>query len=126
MRILDVGVDSLGTEALKDAVEKARDEKFSPILLSVNGNQMESGCSWGVDCIEGSICRILVCMCWYASNYCAPCIGSVVLSTRTHAAGEMEVTWIIYLRITRPLLYSCLNINERLFSNLSYSRITHS
>lgn len=52
MRILDVGVDSLGTEALKDAVEKARDEKFSPILLSVNGDRMESGCSWGVDCVE--------------------------------------------------------------------------
>lgn len=63
MRVLDVGVDSLGTEALKDAVEKAKDEKFSPILLSVNGDRMESGCSWGVDCVEGSICRILVCMC---------------------------------------------------------------
>lgn len=53
MRVLDVGVDTHGSEALNDAVAKAKDANANPILLSFFDNRTEDGSNWSIDCVEG-------------------------------------------------------------------------
>ena len=53
MRVLDVGVDGHGVEALNDAVAKAKDSNANPILLSFFDNGTEDECNHGVHCMEG-------------------------------------------------------------------------
>ena len=77
MRVLDVGVDGHGAEALNDAVAKAKDASANPILLSFYDNGTESGCNWSVNCVEGNNNLFVINMCdmhfqinaHYASNF---------------------------------------------------------